>query len=131
MQANSYSSLPFAVHREKIPKHGWERTPGDWGALSNAFPIPCRPFNSPNARGEARTRDVFINLRDPRACRTVCERYAHGGGLLQSAEWIRQPFKPLKIRGKAVENECFAYILWGKGRLATCKKTDMDDEMLQ
>jgi hypothetical protein len=61
----------------------------------------------------------------------VGERYAHGGGLLQSDEWIRQDFQPPKNGRKAARNECSAYIYWEKGHLADVRKTDTAGDILQ
>jgi hypothetical protein len=128
---NTLLAFPFAVHREEIREHARIGSSGRRRGESNVFSIPGRPFNSPNARGEARTGDVFITLIDPPARRTDVRVYAPMRCLLQSAEWIRQTFQPLKFGGKAVENECSAYILWGMGTLERGNKTDMYDEMLQ
>ena len=43
-------------------------------------------------------RDVFINLRDPGARRTVRESDACPGDPGQSGRWIRQHFHPEKSR---------------------------------
>ena len=101
------------------------------GAPLLSISIPFRPFNSQNARGEARTRDVFINLKDPGARRTVRESDACPGDPGQSGRWICQPSQPPKMGPKAVRNECSAYIYWGEGTLDRGAKTGMYDEMLQ
>jgi hypothetical protein len=56
--------------------------------------------------------DVFINLKDPGARRTVRKRDAYARCLLQSATWIGQPFQPAKKSRRSEENECSAYISW-------------------
>ena len=57
--------------------------------------------------------------------------YAPMQGLLQSAEWIGQPFKPAKLGRESGENECSAYIFWGKGNEEGRAKTDMSARIQQ
>ena len=128
---NTLLAFPFAVRREEIREHARIGSSGRRRGSSHVFSIPGRPFSSPNAHEEARTRDVLINLIRPEGRQNCVQAYAPVRCLLQSATCFRQPSKPLKIGQKAVENECFAYILWGKGEGVTVRKTDISDKMLQ
>ena len=65
------------------------------------------PFNSQNARGEARVRDVFYQFDKTRTHQALGEdTLPYTRSLLQSARWIRHHFKPPKIRLKRREKGC-------------------------
>ena len=60
-----YFTFPFTVDFEVIRQHGRVSSSGNLGAPGNTISILFRPFNSQNARGEARPEDVIINLERP------------------------------------------------------------------
>ena len=70
----------------------------DWTQLrkapANLIPTPC--LELAKARADLRGGDVFYQFDKTRGASSFGRAYAHGGGLLQSAEWIRQPFQPLQ-----------------------------------
>ena len=73
--------------------------------------------------------DVFINLKDPGARRTVRKRDAYTGCLLQSATWLPQPFQPAKKSEKSEENECSAYISWEESARSRVQKQSEADKV--
>ena len=115
MQANSYSSLPFTVRFVFVRSFLTLRGLGPAKILLRIWSPTAVPFNSPCSWRGPRVGDVFINLKDPGARRTVWTSDACPGDPGQSEVWIRHLFYPTKSRLKPSEFNLLRIYFLNKG----------------
>jgi hypothetical protein len=114
-QAIHYSWLPFAVDLDKIWQLAWVTTTWRGEAILHSISILFRPFNSQNARGEARPEDVIINLERP-APPEICGRALRLRGMPFTVGNMASPaLSPTENRKKSCEKWMLCIHLLGEG----------------
>jgi hypothetical protein len=112
-------NLLFVIAFYSRPRRCWilsgVRKSGSAKVWPFIWSLPTVPFSSPNARGDARVRDVFRSIdKTGVRGRSVCP-HEPMGCLLQSARWLGQPFQPLFLTSSSWELAICGILFLGKG----------------